>query len=118
MYVVRPIFAALLVAALAAYTSDCSAMSTSDEAMQCCNSMSCPSHGHENSQDCCKTMPSLHAPFVQPCSMHGVSLSLAVFAALPGVTASQGLSSAANIFAVHCHPPPTPKAAEPTPLRI
>src|SRR5438034_6484185 len=83
MRLAKPIFLAILAVALAAYAFDCSAATTPEQAMQCCKSMSCSSHGHR-AQDCCKTMPSMHAPFVQPSSGHGVSPSHVVFAVLPG----------------------------------
>ena len=66
---------AVLTVALAGYALDGVGMTTPEQAMQCCNSMRCPSHGHHG-QDCCKSMPSVHAAFGQPSSMQGVSFSL------------------------------------------
>ena len=57
----------LLGIALVAYALDCSAMVTPQHAVECCQSMGCSSQGH-TSEDCCKTMPAMHAPFVQPSS--------------------------------------------------
>ena len=71
---VRPILVVLLAVALAAYGFDCLAMTTPEQAMQCCNSMPCSPQGHHN-QDCCKTMATLQAPFVQTQSGHGISLA-------------------------------------------
>jgi hypothetical protein len=68
-------------AALAAYGSDCLVTSTPDEAMQCCHRMPCSSHGHQHSHDCCKTMPSMHAPFVKADSAHGAQVSLERYSA-------------------------------------
>jgi len=65
---------AVLTVALAGYALDGVGMTTPEQAMQCCNSMRCPSHGHHG-QDCCKSMPSVHAAFGQPSSMQGVSFS-------------------------------------------
>jgi len=52
--------------------SSAGAATTPEQAMQCCNSMPCSSHGHEHSQDCCKTTQAMHRPFVQPSSVHCV----------------------------------------------
>src|SRR2546429_280926 len=66
---------AVLTVALASYALDGVGMTTPEQAMQCCNSMRCPSHGHHG-QDCCKSMPSVHAALGQPSSMPSVSFSL------------------------------------------
>jgi hypothetical protein len=114
----RPILMAVIVVALAAYGFDCPAMSTPDEAMQCCDTMPCPSHGPADSQDCCKTMPSMHAPFVQPYPAHRVSVSLVFFGVAPAVSSSQGLDFSTQAhLAAHSHAPPIPRTA-PSPLRI
>jgi hypothetical protein len=57
----KPILLALLVVALPAYAFDCGASTNPERAMQCCNSMRCSSQGHEHSQDCCKTVPTVRA---------------------------------------------------------
>jgi hypothetical protein len=93
-------------------------MSTPDEAMKCCDTMACSSQGHEHSQDCCKTMPSMHAPFVQPASAHGVSFFAVFLAVLPGTSAAQSFDFSAQFFAAHSHAPPIPHAAASAPLRI
>src|SRR5437870_12513128 len=82
MGLLRPILPALLAVALSAYGFDCSAMTTPEQAMQCCNSMHCSSPAHHG-QDCCKRMPSVRSPFVQPSSVHGMSFSPAVLAVMP-----------------------------------
>ena len=87
----------LLGTALAAYVVDCSGMPTPDEAMKCCQSMPCSSSGH--SQECCKTMSQMHAPFVQPPSTHGVSFALNVTAVLPVFQESLSSDSAFRHFA-------------------
>src|SRR4029077_9961734 len=64
------IFLVAFVVALAAYSFDCGAALTPEQAMKCCDSMPC-SQG-EHGQDCCNTMPSAHSSFVQPTSVtHG-----------------------------------------------
>jgi hypothetical protein len=113
----KPIFLALLAVALAAYAFDCGAATTPEQAMQCCNSMACSSHGH-HAQDCCKDMPAMRSPFVQPSSVHGVSYSPVVFAVMPATGESQVLNSSNRVIAAHCHAPPIRSAPSPLPLRI
>jgi hypothetical protein len=114
----KPILIALLALGLVGYALDCSAMSTPDEAMQCCNTMPCSPHGHQHGEDCCKTMPSMHAPFVQPSSVHGVSLLQMLLAVIPGVNASQRWDSSAHAVTAHCHAPPVLPAVAVSPLRV
>jgi hypothetical protein len=116
MRLAKPIFLAVLAVALAAYAFDCGATTTPEQAMQCCNSMPCSSHGH-HAQDCCKTMQTMHAPFVQPSSVH-VSYSPLAFAVLPATSESLALGSSNRVIAAHCHAPPIPYAPRPLPLRI
>jgi hypothetical protein len=117
MRLVKPILLAALAAALTVYAFDCDAATTPEQAMQCCDSMSCSSHGH-HAQDCCKTMPSMHAPFVQPSSAHGVSTAPLVFAVLPAIDNSLALDFSDRVIAAHCHAPPIGYAPAPLPLRI
>lgn len=114
----KPILIAVLAFGFVGYAFDCSAMSTPDEAMQCCNTMPCSSHGHHQGEDCCKKMPSMHAPFVQPSSVDGLSLLQIFFAVVPGVNASQRLDSSAYIVTAHCHAPPVLQAVTVSPLRV
>src|SRR5881296_3659378 len=114
----KSVLLAVMAIALATYASDCFAMSTPEQAMQCCDSMPCSSHDHQHSQECCKTMPSMHAPFLQPASAHGLSFSLVFVAALPAFNASQGLNSSAGVLTAHCHAPPISQIAASSPLRI
>jgi len=109
---------AVMAIVFATYAFDCLAMSTPDTAMQCCDAMPCASHGHEHSQQCCKTMPSMHAPFLQPASAHAQSLSSVFVAVLPRFSASQVLDSRSRVLTAHCHAPPIAPAAVPSPLRI
>jgi hypothetical protein len=119
MRLARAIFTALLVAGLAAYSLDCSAASTPDEAMQCCDSMPCPHQSDGASQNCCQNMPSLHAPFVQPHAIDMASHAPVILAVLPAVNASPGLKLPANaLFAAHSHAPPLSPITTATPLRI
>jgi hypothetical protein len=117
MRLVQPILLAALAAALAVYAFDCGDPATPEQAMQCCDSMACASHGH-HATECCKTMPAMHAPFVQPSSMHGVSHSLLVFAVLSAVDNSLALDFSERLIAAHCHAPPIPNAPASLPLRI
>jgi hypothetical protein len=117
MRFVRAILTALLVAALAAYSLDCFAASTPDEAMQCCDSMPCPQH--DGSQDCCQTMPSLQAPFVQPHSVDTTSHPLVPVALLAAPTVAQSIDSPSQtLLGALCHAPPDIQVAAQTPIRI
>ena len=113
----KPIFVAVLALALAAYAFDCGAMMTPEQAMECCDTMPCSSHGHQ-SEDCCKSMPAMHAPFVQPSPVHGISYSPLVLAVLPASGESRSLDFFARMIAAHCHAPPVRSAPAPSPLRI
>src|SRR5438270_10051452 len=75
----KPILVALLGISFSAYGFDCSPIMTPDQAMECCDSMNCSRGMH--GEDCCQTGTSVHAPFVQPASMHSIvfpPLALAV----------------------------------------
>jgi len=63
-------------------------------------------------------MQSIHAPFVLPASVHGVSYSPLVFAVLPATGESHGLDSSNRVIAAHCHAPPIRYTSSPLPLRI
>jgi hypothetical protein len=117
MRIAKPMLMLVLAAALAAYAFDCSAMATPEQAMQCCNSMPCSSHGH-HSQDCCKTMQMAHAPFVQTPSVQGSSFTPVVLAILAPSDESNVLNFSSRGVAVHCHAPPVFNALTPPPLRI
>jgi len=112
----RPIFLTVLTIALAAYALDCGAAVTPEQAMQCCDSVPCSSHGH-HAEDCCKAMQSMHAPFVQPSPAHA-SYSPFVFAALPVTGESHGLDLSNGVIAANGHAPPIFYASAPLPLRV
>jgi len=113
----RVLFVALTVA-LATYALDCVSMSTPELAMRCCNSMHCHSQHHHKGQDCCKTMPEMHAVLGQPSSVQGVSFSPVVLGLVPAFSEASGLEPSAGMIAEHSHAPPifSPPAAPP--LRI
>src|SRR5215467_4196939 len=93
--------------ALVAYGFDCPQTSTPDEAMQCCDTMQCSSHGHDGSEDCCKTMQATHPPFVKQSPSQGAHLIPVLGAFLPTVTSSQGLDiSREASLATYSHAPP------------
>ena len=115
MQVVRLFFLAVLAIALAGYAFECGAATTPEQAMQCCDSMPCSSDGHHG-QDCCKTMPTVRAPFVQPSSVPGVSYSPLALAVLPATGKSLALDSPYRVIAAYCHAPPI--RYSPAPLRI
>src|SRR5882672_2138894 len=110
MRIIRPILLAVMAIAFATYAFDCLAMSTPDTAMQCCDTMPCASHGHERSQQCCKIMPSMHRPFLQPASAHAQSLASVFVAVLPEFSASQVLDSPSRALTAYCHALPIPPA--------
>jgi hypothetical protein len=118
MRLTKQILLIAVVVAIAVYAIDCGAMTTPAAAMQCCDNMPCSSHGHEHSQDCCQTMPSLHAPFLRPASVHGLFFTPVFVAVLPGSTASPVSYSPANVLAVHGRAPAIPQVTVPSPLRI
>jgi|SRR5580704_3915426 hypothetical protein len=118
MRLVKPVLLAILVVALATYVLDCSAMTTPQQATQCCNSMPCSSQGH-HSEDCCKTMPSMHAPFVQSSSIrYGISYSSVVVVVLAAFDESHSVDSSARTIAEHFHAPPFVYSATLSPLRV
>jgi len=118
MRFMKPILLVVVALAIAVYAIDCGAMTSSDEAMQCCSTMPCSSHSQEHSQECCTTMPSTHAPFLQPASAHDLSFSPVLVAVLPSSSASKDLHSVADVLASHSHAPPIPQATVPSPLRV
>jgi hypothetical protein len=108
---------AVVASALMAYAFDCSAMMTHEQAVECCRSMACSSQGHA-SEDCCKTMPAMHAPFVQPSSTSSIASPAsqpAVLAVIPHVIRPD--SSRVGVSANE-QPPPGNNASDLTPLRI
>jgi hypothetical protein len=114
----KAILMVVVVLALAAYGFDCPVTSTSDEAMECCDTMACSSHGHEHSEDCCKTMPSAHSPFVQPSSSHIAHVSFAIFAVLPVVNTQGPDFSTQAVLTAYSHAPPILQSMINAPLRI
>lgn len=115
MHLPKTFLLAVLALALASYAVDCSALQTPQAAMRCCASMPC-SHGHSQ-QDCCKNMPSMHVPFVQPASLHHVQLSSAVAAVLPAVPNLRALDGSTLFATLYCHAPPVFSASL-SPLRL
>ena len=113
----RHIAIAILAVALAAYGFDCSGITTTEQAMQCCNSMPCSSQSHHG-EDCCKTMPTSHAPFVQTALVHGRAAYSPVVALLPALPGSSEWSISVRIASTDFHPPPIFRSTAPKPLRI
>ena len=113
----RQVLLAVLTIAVGAYASDCGGMTTHEQAMQCCNSMRCSSHGHHG-QECCKTMPAIHAAVGQPPSVQGVSFSPIVFGAVRSFGESHSIDSSARMIAEYSHAPPASCSLAVLPLRI
>lgn len=105
----------VLALSLSSYAVDCSALQSPQAAMHCCASMPC-SHGH-GQQDCCKNMPSMHVPFVQPASLHNIRFSFFIAAALPAVANSKASDRSTLFASVYCHAPPILPASL-SPLRL
>ena len=100
----RPILIAVLGFAFAAYGFDCSPIMSPDQAMECCESMNC-SHGMHG-EDCCQTGTSVHAPFVQPASMHSVAFTpLALVVQPASIHGSSGDHPVGGV-ALRFHDPP------------
>src|SRR5579862_4822806 len=113
----RHLLMAVLAVALVAYAFDCSAMATHEQAVECCQSMACSSQGHA-SEDCCKTMPAMHAPFVQPSSASSIAspaVQPSVLGIIPGIIR---LNSSSVRVSPNDHAPPSNSASDLTPLRI
>jgi hypothetical protein len=113
----KPILMAVLVIALAAYAFDCGAITTPEQAMQCCASMPCAPHGHDG-QDCCKSMPSMHAPFVQSAAVHSPSHARTAVAVLTAFDAVNSTLAEVVTPAMHSHGPPQISPTTRSPLRI
>src|ERR1700730_2975070 len=101
----RQILLAVLALSVVAYASDCGGMTTPEQAMQCCNSMRCSSH-HHHGQECCKTMPAMHAALGQPSSVQGTSFSPVALGLIRGFNESQGIEHSTRTIAEHSHAPP------------
>ncbi|HET6842127.1 MAG TPA: hypothetical protein VFK06_10660 [Candidatus Angelobacter sp.] len=116
----RPILVVLIAVVLAAYASDCSAMASSEQAMQCCQSMGmeCASHGL-SAMDCCSSMQSAQAPFVMPAASSHDSLATLLFFAVPASENQPAeLSSSGELLTAQSHAPPIFNLSAPLPLRI
>ena len=114
----RQVLLAVLTLSVAAYASDCGGMATPEQAMQCCNSMQCPSHHHHRGQECCKTMPAMHAALGQPSPAQGVSFSPVTFGVVRAFNESRSTEHSARIILEHSHAPPSSCAPATLPLRI
>src|SRR5690348_11521866 len=113
----RVLFVALTVA-LATYALDCVSMSTPELAMRCCNSMHCHSQHHHKGQDCCKTMPEMHAVLGQPSSVQGGSFSPAVRGPVLALSDASGLECCIGMIAERSAEPTIFSPPTAPPLRI
>jgi hypothetical protein len=104
MSFVKPILVAVLGFAFAGYGYDCSPMMSAHEAMECCDSMNC-SHGMHG-EDCCRTAPSMHAPFVQPALTHSISFTPLALAVPPASVQFHSIDHAGEGVAFRFHDPP------------
>jgi hypothetical protein len=113
----RQIFFVALIIALFAYSSDCGAALTPEQAMQCCDSMPCSSQGQHGS-DCCDSMPAMHPSLAQPVSAARVSFTPVVFAMLHASIEFNGVDSSEAVITAHANPPPISSSPGSVPLRI
>jgi hypothetical protein len=109
-----------LTIALAAYGLDCMGMATPDQAMKCCEKMRCHSHHHrsQNTQDCCKTTPQMHAVFGQPSSTQAISYSPVALGVVQAFDDSKFSDSPTRIIVGHSHDPPRASSTPVLSLRI
>jgi hypothetical protein len=114
MRMVRASIVLLLGAALAAYASDCAAL-TEQQAMHCCRSMSmrCSSDQHQHQQQrhhgsmgCCKTMSSVRAAIGQPSDVQSAAATHVNFAIVGVSDDTNLLHSSSLAVAVNSHGPP------------
>ena len=112
----KPILVAVVTMLLGVYAFDCDGMTTPEQAMQCCDSMACSPQGHHG-QDCCQTMTSMHAPFVQSSTAYA-GFSLHVLAVLPVSRESIVQTSSARSVTSDSQAPPLIYSLSPPPLRI
>ena|SRR6516162_3281222 len=105
---------------LAAYGLDCMGMATPDQAMKCCEKMRCHSHHHrsQNTQDCCKTTPQMHAVFGQPSSTRAISFSPVALGVVQGFDDSKISNFSTRIVVGRSHDPPRDSSTPALSLRI
>ena len=117
MWLAKRVLLVAVAVALATYALDCVGMNTAQQAMQCCDSMPCPSH-HHRGQDCCKTMPATRAAFDQPPRVHSVSFSPIACGLARTYDEPGGTESSERMIAEHSHDPPIFYSLPARPLRI
>jgi hypothetical protein len=118
MSLARALLVAVVAFALIVYAFDCSPMMTPQQSVECCQSMVCSSQGHA-SEDCCKTMPAMHAPFVRPSTTSGIASLASVQPALLAVVQHViRLDSFRVLVSPNEQAPPGNSPSDLTPLRI
>jgi hypothetical protein len=113
----RTILVVMIALLLGVYIFDCEAMTTPEQAMKCCSSMPCAPQGHHG-QDCCKTMPTMHAPFVQPSTVVRVSFSSIMLAVVTTVSDVFHSARLERTTIAISHAPPIFSPPTVSPLRI
>jgi hypothetical protein len=110
---------AALTISLSTYGLDCLAMSTPDEAMECCKAMRCHYHKHrgQNSRDCCKTTPQMHGIPTRPVAAQRITSPSITLAVARAVSHSESMDPYDYVIAQHSHDPPS-KAAPILRLRV
>ena len=113
----KAILVAVIALALTAFVLDCAATTTPAQAMQCCSSMPCSSHSHAG-EDCCKSMPTVHAAFVQPSGAPTIAMPALQPLALGTTAHAIHLHSFGMRILENGHTPPEINVSDLTPLRI
>src|SRR5215469_12978319 len=113
----KSIFVAMIAVALMSYGSDCLAMTNPQQAMGCCKSMHCSPQGHHG-QDCCKTSPSIHAPFLASASVQVLALDQAPALTVAEQSGSPSLRLGLSAISAYSHAPPQSSSPPSIPIRI
>jgi hypothetical protein len=116
MRVAKTVLVVVAIVALAAHGFDCLAMTTSEKAMQCCNTMPCAPSGHHG-QDCCKTTPSTYPPFVKPPTQPVFSLGHVASMPSSGLFVNLGMSFEGFTAVAYSLAPPHEYSAGTLPIR-
>jgi hypothetical protein len=117
MRIAKTVLLVVSIVALAAHGFDCSAMTASEQAMQCCNTMPCEPNGHHG-QDCCKTMLSAYPPFVQPPTQHLFSLGHVATMPSSGFVSNLSMSFQGITVVAYILVPPHEYSPGTPPIRI
>jgi hypothetical protein len=101
---------------------DCTGMAMPSQAMQCCKTMRCHAHYHQehhNHEDCCKTNAQRQADQNQPAPIDAVRLSLVAVGVAQDFRDSLSVDPHVEKIAWQSHSPPLGSSLSPAiPLRV